>query len=214
MKMLTKKKIKASVLGIVAVLALSVGGTFAYIQVASGSAFNVFQHGLVNIQPEEKFDGGDIREKDLDKLVRIKNDSQDGKLKVVPVYIRASFVPTWVDSDGNVMQVNAGSLIDYTLNLNSSSMMIGEKDDVEGDWVKGDDGYYYFTGIVEKDCYTDFLLEKVSLRTDKKDKVPEGGHLELNVLCDGVQGKPEIANKAWNNPTVDGKKIFVETPEK
>lgn len=209
MKMLTKKKIRASIIGIVAVLALSVGGTFAYIKVASGSAINVFQHGLVNIQPEEKFDGGDIREKDLDKLVRIKNDSQEGKLKVVPVYIRASLVASWVDADGNVMAVNARSLIDYTLNLNSSSMSLGVNDDVEGDWVLADDGFYYFTGVVEKDAYTDYLLEKVSLNPDKKDLVPEGGHLELNVLCDGVQAKAEMANKAWDYPTVNGKKIFV-----
>ena len=157
-----------------------------------------------------------MRNKTVVKQVRIKNSRQDskgnGNLNVVPAYIRVQLVPTWVkDADNEttekkeqvVLPVDAASLIDYQLNLKSNSKNEPSKsNDVDGDWVQGDDGYYYFTKPVDPDKYTDYLLETVSGKSGVT--FPQDGYLELNVLVDAIQAtNTKAANDAWGNPTTD-----------
>lgn len=211
MKILKKNKIKFSILAIAAVIVLSIGGTFAYVEFSTGSVVNVFKHGAVNITVDEEFDQEDISYDVTSKKVRIKNDSCNNELNVVPVYIRVALVSSWINEDGTVKAVNPDEFIEYILNLNDQSTTdwVMAADVSDGSWVLGNDGFYYFTGVVDVDCYTDFLLEGVKLK-DNAIK-PDAGHLEINVLADAVQADISKVNKAWKTPVdKDGNQIYKE----
>ena len=210
MKIFKGGKVKFTILAIVAVVLVSVGGTFAYVGFKTDSIINIFKHGVVNITTDEDFGGGEISTTPTAKKVRIKNDSLNGKLNVVPVYIRVSLVSTWKNDDGTVAAINADDLIDYKLNLNDSSTTEFVKNaNVDGKWVLGNDGFYYFTGVVDADKYTDYLLETVALKDGAT--TPENGHLEVNVLADAVQADMAKVNQAWNTPKdTNGNQIYAE----
>ena len=97
--MIKKNKIRFSILAIAAIILLSVGGTFAYVEFKTGSVINLFKHGVVNITTDEDFEEDEISYEPVAKKVRIKNDSLNGELNVVPVYIRVSLVSTWKNDD-------------------------------------------------------------------------------------------------------------------
>ena len=208
--MIKKNKIRFSILAIAAIVLLSVGGTFAYVEFKTGSVINLFKHGVVNITTDEDFEEDEISYEPVAKKVRIKNDSLNGELNVVPVYIRVSLVSTWKNDDGTVASVNADDLIEFKLNLNDASTTDFVRNaDVIGKWVLGNDGFYYFTGVVEADKYTDYLLESVSLKENAV--APENGHLEVNVLADAVQADVSKVNQAWNTPKdANGNQIYAE----
>ena len=216
MKVLKSNKFKVSAAVVVLVLGVSIGGTIAWLRKSTDTVRNSFDPGVVNVTIDENFEPGDVRNKTVVKQVRIKNSRQDSKgnvnLNVVPAYIRVQLVPTWVkDADNEttgkkeqvVLPVDAASLIDYQLNLKSNSKNEPSKsNDVDGDWVQGDDGYYYFTKPVDQDKYTDYLLETVSGKSGVT--FPQDGYLELNVLVDAIQAtNTKAANDAWGNPTTD-----------
>ena len=216
MKVLKSNKFKVSAAVVVLVLGVSIGGTIAWLHKSTDTVRNSFDPGLVNVTIDENFEPGDVRNKTVVKQVRIKNSRQDskgnGNLNVVPAYIRVQLVPTWVKDTDNettgkkeqvVLPVDAASLIDYQLNLKSNSKNEPSKsNDVDGDWVQGDDGYYYFTKPVDQDKYTDYLLETVSGKSGVT--FPQDGYLELNVLVDAIQAtNTKAANDAWGNPTTD-----------
>ena len=208
--MIKKNNIRFSILAIAAIVLLSVGGTFAYVEFKTGSVINLFKHGVVNITTDEDFEEDEISYEPVAKKVRIKNDSLNGELNVVPVYIRVSLVSTWKNDDGTVAAVNADDLIEFKLNLNDASTTDFVRNaDVIGKWVLGNDGFYYFTGVVEADKYTDYLLESVSLKENAV--APENGHLEVNVLADAVQADVSKVNQAWNTPKdANGNQIYAE----
>lgn len=208
--MIKKNKIRFSILAIAAIILLSVGGTFAYVEFKTGSVINLFKHGVVNITTDEDFEEDEISYEPVAKKVRIKNDSLNGELNVVPVYIRVALVSTWKNEDGTVAAVNADDLIEFKLNLNDASTTdFVRSADVTGKWVLGNDGFYYFTGVVEPDKYTDYLLESVSLKENAV--APENGHLDVNVLADAVQADVSKVNQAWNTPKdANGNQIYAE----
>ena len=60
MKIFKGGKVKFTILAIVAVVLVSVGGTFAYVGFKTDSIINIFKHGVVNITTDEDFGGGEI----------------------------------------------------------------------------------------------------------------------------------------------------------
>ncbi len=207
MKILKMSRWKIALLAVALVAVLVVGGTVAILAFRTDGVENVFTSGVVNIEVEEDFDDeADIRTGDpVKKLVCIKNDSMNGQLNVVPIYIRVKLVANWVEDDGSVVAIDATQLLDYNLNLDSSSKT-AEKD-VDGDWVLGEDGFYYFTKAIDPDTCTDYLLESVSAKEGAV--LPETGHLEINVLADAIQANGDAYINAWGDPkTNDGTSIY------
>lgn len=209
-KISNKKKVILSVSSAVAVCAVMAGTTFGMLTSVTESKENKFTHGIVNIDILEEFDQeSDIRTEAVTKEVMIENSTAQGKLEhLVPIYIRAQLVPEWKDAKGNLMAVNAGSLIQYTLNLKDSMNESNNKvnaADAEGQWILADDGYYYFTGVVDPEMDTDYLL--MSVQGVENAAFPSQGHLEVEVLADAVQAAGNALADAWGNPTEDGKEI-------
>lgn len=201
--MKNKKRLILSATSIVAVGAAVVGTTFGMLTHVTEVKENKFSHGIVNIEIDEKFAAdADIRKEEVEKEVRIQNSDAQGKLpNIVPIYIRAQLVPQWKNEKGELMPVNAESLLNYDLNLkNSANDRANVKErDVEGEWILADDGYYYFTGVVDPLEYTDDLLMSVKAKADAD--LPGKGHLEIEVLGDAVQAAGNAREDAWGTPT-------------
>lgn len=195
------------------------GDSMALLQAKTQTLENNFEYGLVNIVPEETYTPKDIRNGEVIKRVRIKNsrtnEKKEGDLNVVAAYVRVQLVASWVkEADGQnpvLVPFDPSPCLEYRLNLNSENKSTSAKEhDVDGDWVLGDDGYYYFTKAIEPEQYTDDLLESVALKEGMTlPAIAKEGCLQLDVLVDAVQAKnPEAVNTAWHFPTADQKNIY------
>lgn len=168
--MKTNKKILVSVCVLAAVIALSVGGTFAMLTAKTDSKDNKFEHGVVNITIDEPGFNGDQdydSENGYAKVVNIKNDSLDGTLNVVPAYVSVKLVVNWVDDAGNVLFAK----VDFTPNYDANV------------WTEKD-GIYYSKDLVAVDDEIHFMD---TIKIKDFDKLPSGGHIEVNVLATGSQ---------------------------
>ena len=219
-RILKNKKLFFSVGAAVFITVLALGGTFAFLTCRTPGVANPFDPGIVNVVVEEHFEPKDIREGEIVKQVRVKNSRTnskgEGNLNIVPVYVRVQLAATWMKENPKeeksvVVAFDPAPYIDYQLNLRSSSTgELTQENDVEGDWVPGDDGYYYFTAPVEPDQCTDYLLEGVKLKENAVlPKLAEEGNLQVDVLVDAVQAHGTAAvNQAWDHPTSEGLQIY------
>ena len=151
-----------------------VSGTVAWITSNTDNVVNEFTLTSVPNEVVEKFDGNTKTE------VKIKNTSVD-----VPAYIRASVVINWVNPD-NPSEV-AGEVpverTDYDITWTMK------------DWVKGSDGYYYYTKSVDPGDTTDELFTDCA---PVANKTPAGYALSVEILGESVQAVPAQAVKeAW-----------------
>lgn len=188
----------AAFCAVAAVGTVAVNTTYAMLHYTTEQKVNEFRPGLVNIHIDEIFEDKDLPEGEhnQNKQVRIQNSSEGGQLNVVPVYIRARIVAQWKDDDGNLLPVSTDSI---QLNWEKGEEPGGEKDGgsvAAGRWEQGDDGYYYYTGVVKPDQYTGYLIRGAGI-TDKN-LAPEGGHLELEVIAEGIQSEGDAMKDAWN----------------
>lgn len=154
---------------LVLVLAMSIAGVSAFISDQSGQVKNTFTLDPVTPTIEETFDK---TEKDNVKVGVVDNGNTEA------AYIRAVVVATWVKVDGNNKSTGevypeapeAGT--DYNIDWTASG------------WIKGDDGYYYYTSPVAPGGFTGELF------TDCKpveNKTPEGYHLSVEILAQTIQ---------------------------
>lgn len=163
------KKALILMVSLVAILAVSVGGVLAWLATSSGEVKNTFAPGKTDIEIEEKF------ENNVKKDVKVKNSGS------IPVYARVNLVFTWKDSAGNIIEKPA----DATLTVDHGN----------GDWVKGSDGFWYYTKPVAADGgKTTNLIDRATI------KFPEGkGYkMDLEVMAQSIQAEPKDAVEgAW-----------------
>lgn len=164
------KKALILMVSLVAILAVSVGGVLAWLATSSDDVTNTFAPGDTEIEIEEDFDG---RTK---KNVYVTNKGN------IPVYIRANLVFTWKDSADNIIEKPA----DATLTVTPENPT---------GWVKGSDGFWYYTKPVAADGgKTTNLIDRATI------KFPEGkGYkMDLEVMAQSIQAEPKDAVEgAW-----------------
>lgn len=155
------------------VVALSIGLTSAFLTSQQGLT-NTFTPGKVSCEVVENVSDG------KKTVVQVKNPQTDD---AVPAYIRVAVVANTVDAEGNI-----------TGSADVSGSLGGEG------WVQGDDGYYYYTKIVEPkepNNVTDNLLS---------DDIDLDG-IQVTVLAQAIQahgvtdGTPSVTavKDAWGN---------------
>lgn len=162
------KKALILMVSLVAILAVSVGGVLAWLATSSGEVKNTFAPGKTNIEIEEKFENN------------VKSDVKVINKGNIPVYIRANLVFTWKDSAGNIIEKPA----DATLTVDHGN----------GDWVKGSDGFWYYTKPVAVKGSTTNIINKATI------EFPEGkGYkMDLEVMAQSIQAEPKDAVEgAW-----------------
>ena len=133
---------------------------------------NQFEIGEGDVQIVEN-----IKETDTKKDVCVKNAGN------VPVYVRASVAIYWEDADGSVMAETPMADTDYTITWGADDK-----------WVKGTDGFYYYTEPVEEGQMTPNLIESVKdLKTHD-----DGRIFYVDIAVQSIQATPADAVKeAW-----------------
>ena len=166
-------KSSALIIALALILVLAVGGTVAYIFTQTDPVINTFTPTEAKITVDEETNSNQKTS------ITVVNNSTG-----VPVYIRVALVANMIDKDENV--TGAASVPTFTLGK---------------DWIKGSDGYYYYTEPVPVGGSTGNLLEK-AMTLDE--------NMQVVVLADAIQAEPTTAvTQAWG-VTVDSNGVIKE----
>ncbi len=191
MQSFSKRAVLVATIALLLVI-VGVGTTFALLRVqAQGEVTNAFQSAKINVQIMEENSNGDTFGSDTDnevdfgvitsepvsKIVKIQNiDSSE--YPTTDTFVRCRIIPIIRDSEGNNIAIKVDYLID------------GKDSGWEEDILNGET-YYYWTKVLPKGGVTNNLFEKVTVTSE----VPDGAHLELQVLVDAVQARPYAASE-------------------
>lgn len=165
------------VVSLLALLLVVAGGTLAWLT-AQDSVSNTFTPAHVTCDVDETFKNG------IKSDVKIKNTSD------IPVYIRASIVVTWKNSNGNVYGQKPVAVTDYNMDIATDG------------WVLKD-GYYYCTSPMTVGAKTPVLINSC---TEVSANAPEGNyHLSVEIIAEAIQSQPARAvEDAWGVTVSDG----------
>lgn len=166
------------VVAAVTALVLGVAGTVMWLT-ASNTVGNAFDTADTTVSVVEDFTAGDT----VKRNVHVGNDGD------VPVYVRARIDMSWMEDGettwgGPSCDGSDGCAIDYGDAV------------TDGSWVRGGDGYWYWTAPVPADAATGNLIDSLTLN-DK------GRTLVCDVSAQSIQANPTRAvEDAWG-ATVD-----------
>lgn len=182
-----KQERRVSALALVCIICCLVSGlTLAYLVTSTEALTNVF--GVPNFDTgiSEDFSDGKVK-----KDVKIQNTGD------VDAYVRVMVVVTWVNDAGEVYPQIPVEGTDYTITWTTD----------ETAWVKGKDGYWYYTTPIAPDAATAVLFTDC---TPVDGKAPDGYYLSVEILSQSIQAVPANAvENAWG-VTVSGDTIVFE----
>ena len=173
-------KFIALLVSLLLLLAVTVGGTIAFLMDSDGPLHNLFNPSQVTNKVEETRSGN------TKSGVYIKNTGD------TDAWIRAAVVITWQDQDGNVHGQVPVADMDYSITY-----------DLSNGWVKGDDGFYYWTSpVAAKTGETGVLIKSCTYTAN----TPEDYFLNVEIIGSGIQSKPaRVFDTEWKSSglTVD-----------
>lgn len=159
------------------ILGLAGGITLAYIFTQTQPIENTFRPTEVTVEIEEEFDGS------------VKSDVKITNTGTAPSYIRAAVVVTWVTSDGSTLAETPVEGEDYDITYAENT-----------GWLKGDDGYWYYTTPVNPNESTGILIDECTQLAEKADC-----QLAVEILASAIQSDPSDAvTEAWGVTVLDG----------
>ena len=165
------KKTWILMVSILLVLSVTVGSTIAFLTTKSGPVENTFNASKVTTKVNETISGSEKTN------VTITNTGD------IDAWIRAAVVVTWHDKDGNVYGQAP------VVGTNYTNWTLGT------DWVKGDDGFYYYTKPVAAGNSTATAL--INSIEPIGTSPANGYYLNVEILGSGIQSKPANAFSAW-----------------
>ncbi len=152
------------------ILGLAGGITLAYIFTQTQPIENTFRPTEVTVEIEEEFDGS------------VKSEVKITNTGTAPSYIRAAVVVTWVTSDGSTLAETPVEGEDYDITYAENT-----------GWLKGDDGYWYYTTPVNPNESTGILIDECTQLAEKNDC-----QLAVEILASAIQSDPSDAvTEAW-----------------
>ena len=152
-------------------------GSTSYLM-KKNSANNEFVMGEVSPTIVESFNSANKVKKD----VKVKNDGN------VPIYVRTSIVITWKDDEGRILESSPKENKDYEISFSTSE-----------NWIKSEEGYYYYKKPLGVDEDTDVLIEECTQIKEYEDRI-----LEVSIITQGIQAEPSKAVKeAWDVDVID-----------
>lgn len=180
----TNRKAPVALVAILVLLCCAVAGTVAFLVTKTDSVVNTFTPSKVTTYVEEEFNG------QTKSNVKIQNTGD------IDAYIRVAVIVNWADDKGNVSGTPVKDS-DYVMDLN-----IDTGTTTNAPWFKGSDGYYYCKTAVKsvkqdtKDCYTPVLIKSCIKATGAQ--APAGYDLQVTILADGIQSKPDkVVKEVW-----------------
>ena len=180
-KYIVGKKTMAFVAFILVFAFAVVGTTVAYLVSEAPEEVNEFVPAKVTCVVEEKNDNG------------IKNDVVVRNTGNIDAYIRAFVVVNYVSQeDGKIFANAPREDVDYTV-------------DWGNDWIKGNDGFWYYSKAVAPDTITANLINTATPTT-----VINGYDLQMQVVATAFQSQPETAaEEAWGI-AIENQTIFFQ----
>lgn len=157
------------VLSLALLISGAIGGTVAYLLTSTNGITNTFTPAEVPISVSDTMSNNEKSN------VKVTNNGN------VDAYIRIALVATWQDKDG-IVYPGTPTITPVP----------------KTDWVKRDDGYYYYTEPVKPGESTPAAFEPISVPSG----APDGCHLVIDVLAEsiqakGVDGSDSAAKIAW-----------------
>lgn len=163
------KRLSTLLLSVILVVTIAVGGTVAYLVTQDAPITNTFTPSHVTCKVDENFDG---------KTKTNVNVINTGDTEA---YIRVKLVTYRVNA--------AGQHIGGTATIPTF--------DPGANWVKHNDGYYYYTlPVAPSQKPDDNLIDSIQL-TGKYDDA-DGGKQAIDVMAEAIQSAPaEAIGKSW-----------------
>lgn len=172
------KKKAVIVSSVVLALLLVVGGTMAWFTSNPEAIDNKFTAGTVKIRVNENgfknlenVNPGDTHEK------KVTIESLGSK----QTYIRVQLTPKWENADGIISELKEKEPTSY---------------DIGGDWIEGEEGWYYYKDIM-KGGETTPLIEEVKFDGPKMGDKYQGATFTLTIKAEAVQASHEAYKDAW-----------------
>ncbi|GAA0070422.1 BsaA family SipW-dependent biofilm matrix protein [Clostridium sardiniense] len=162
---------------------------------------NKFTIGSISTEINENFDkdsAKDVsRNEEIKKVVSIKNTGKN------PVIVRVIINPQWdeeKDENGKVTKLTTSASNQVQLNFSNTW---------KEDWIKDNDGYYYYNKILNPGESTSDLLKSISLKNNISQEDIESfknRNFSVNVSSEAIQVNKEALRKEWNiNNTISDK---------
>ena len=190
-KYISKKSIL--ILTLALLLTVAVGSTLAYIFMRTDPVNNTFTPAQVSCAVVEN--GGRPVTNAIVNTGSEKTNVQIKNTGDTDAYIRVAIVITWKNDQG-VVWAEAPTSNDYTIEWNLTA---------DG-WVKGPDGYYYYTQKVAPhgglhDGLTDVLITSCTPVTGN---APEGYVLSVEIVASAIQASPDtVVEEQWKTGVSD-----------
>lgn len=164
-------------LALLFVLALG-GATMAWFHAETDPITNTFKAGTVEITLNDVFDNEAA--KNVNPGDWYKKEVSVTSTGTKKTYVRVMLTPTWDNSSLTVDNV--------IMHLNKN------------DWVYGNDGWYYYKHILEKDATTPLLLSGVTFDGEKTDNKYQDAVFTIEVKAEAVQASHYAFRAIWNKP--------------
>ena len=160
------------VICLILLLMISVGGTIAFVVTHTSEIRNTFNESVVKCEVDETF------KDNVKSNVSIKNTGD------TTAYIRAFVNVTWMNESGQVASVSPKST-DYMIEYSTSG------------WLKGSDGYYYYSLPVQPNNKTAVLINSCQLLETAS--APDGYYLSVEIVCSSIQSTPvSVVSDIWH----------------
>lgn len=165
-----KRRMVTVVLSLVLLLALSIGGTVAWLNARTPEVTNTFTPAHVTCEVEEKFD----------KTTGVKTNVNVTNTSDIDAYIRVKLV-TYRTNDAGQHIGGTAELPQFTLGEN---------------WVEKDGYYYYTLPVAPGEQPAANLADSMTLTASYEDA--DGGKQAIDVMAEAIQSVPEKAvADAW-----------------
>ena len=205
-----RRKILAIAL-VISFCAILSGVTLAYIFTVTDPVVNTFESTRVACAVlENGADGTSPFDGKVKTNVKIKNTGE------VQSYIRAKVVVTWMSEDEK--QVTASKPVEDTDYIIVYADEHASENEPPINWVRGADGYWYYTVPVNVEATTTNLIERCSLVNGVTP--PEGYYLSVEIVAAAIQSTPiNVVTTVWSSgvsdvstDTATGQNILVVKP--
>lgn len=176
-----KGRLNATIISVVLILTLAVGGTIAFLSTKTDPVVNTFNPSQVTCSVVEDFDGK------TKTNVNVENTGD------IPAFIRVKLVAYRTNDAGQ----HIGGVSEVP------AFTLGK------DWARCGDYYYYTYPVAPRATPADSLAEVIKLTENYTDV--DGGHQSIDVIAEAIQAGPEAAVKAaWgDNFSMSGDNLVV-----
>ena len=172
-------KQRLAIAAVALLLCCSVGGTLAWLATSTGPVTNTFEPTWVECEVSDTYENG------AKTNIVVTNPNNPKTPTNVDAYIRVTFAATWEDPNDNYTAV-AKDTSKFYENLAAATL--------NSDWVKGGDGFYYYTKIVKVgESTSQVFTSALTIPTD----TVNGYELNVQILAEAVQaeGKDSATGK-------------------